>query len=81
MSRFRILLFARYAESLGAEEVAVDLPGESTVASLIDALRAMPGGDVFPARVVIARNLAIANPTDRIAPTDELAVLPPMAGG
>ena len=81
MNRFRILLFARYAELLGAEEVAVELPDQATVATLIDALRALPGGVLLPARPVVARNLGVARIDDVLDPADELALLPPLAGG
>ena len=81
MNRHRVLLFARYAELLGAEEVAVDLPDRPTIATLLDALRALPGGALLPPRPVVARNLGVARLDDVIDPADELALLPPLAGG
>ncbi|MEO5826432.1 MAG: MoaD/ThiS family protein [Gemmatimonadales bacterium] len=81
MTAFRVELFARYAELLGAEEVALELPTPVTVSMVTDALRALPGGEVLPARPVLARNLRIAAPADTIEPGDLLALLPPLAGG
>ena len=81
MNRHRVLLFARYAELLGAEEVEVDLPDHATIAMLIDALRALPGGAVLPPKPIVARNLGVAAPGDIIAPGDAFALLPPLAGG
>lgn len=81
MNRHRVILFARYAELLGAEEVAIDLPDHATTAMLIDALRALPGGALLPPRPVVARNLEVARLDDALHPGDELALLPPLAGG
>lgn len=81
MTGYRVQLFARYAELLGAEEVAVDLPTPATVSMLTDALRALPGGSVLPPQPVLACNLRIAAPGDSIEPGDALALLPPLAGG
>ena len=81
MTRHRVLLFARYADILGADAITIDLPDSPTIATLIDALRVLPGGELLPGTVVVARNLSVARSTDVIAPGDELALLPPLAGG
>ncbi len=81
MTAFRIELFARYAELLGAEEVAVELQPPVTVLMVTNALRALPGGDLLPLAPVLARNLRIAAATDPVCPGDVLALLPPLAGG
>ena len=77
----RVVLFARYAELLGTD--ALDLPVQtaSTVADVVEAVRRLPGGDELPSRVLCAVNLRHSLPTDPVAAGDEVALLPPMAGG
>jgi molybdopterin converting factor small subunit len=77
----RILLFASYAEALGTESLSLTLGGTPTVADAVARLRTLPGGDRLPPKPLCARNLAHAALTDPLVPGDELAVLPPMAGG
>lgn len=81
MSRHRVVTFARYAELLGGAEVEVELAARPTVADLITALRSLPGGGSLPASPIVAINLAVARPDTAIGPDDELALLPPLAGG
>jgi molybdopterin converting factor small subunit len=80
----RVLLFARYAELLGAERVDVRLPasdGPVTVARVVDALRARAGGELLPARPLVAVELRQVGPEAPLADGDEIALLPPLAGG
>jgi molybdopterin converting factor small subunit len=74
-------LFARYAELLGAESVEVELGDDATVADLVDALRALPGGVSLPAAPLVAVAHARAAFDAVIPPDAELALLPPLAGG
>jgi molybdopterin converting factor small subunit len=77
----RVLLFASYAEALGFETVTVTVPAPATLGAVVDRLRALPGGDQLPPKPLCARNLAHASPDEPIAPGDEIAILPPLAGG
>jgi molybdopterin converting factor small subunit len=77
----RVLLFASYAEALGTDSVSLTVAGQATVADAVAALRSRPGGDRLPPKPLCARNLTHAALTDRLADGDELAILPPMAGG
>lgn len=74
-------LFARYAELLGTTQI--DVPGEhsATVAALVRYLRTLPGGAALPERPFVAVNLAQADSDYRPRQGDEIALLPPMAGG
>jgi molybdopterin converting factor small subunit len=80
-AEYRVLLFARYAELFGAPEVVVTSPVPSTIGSIVDALRHLPGGASLPGSPFLARNGAKAASGDPVEPSDELALLPPMAGG
>jgi molybdopterin converting factor small subunit len=77
----RVLLFASYAESLGREALEVSLSEPATVADVVSHIRRLPGGASLPPKPLCARNLAHAGQDDRIAAGDEIAILPPLAGG
>jgi molybdopterin converting factor small subunit len=81
ITKVQILLFASYAERLGFERVEAALPSGATVADALDYLRALPGGSDLPPRPLCARNLAHVRTDVTLADGDELAVLPPLAGG
>lgn len=77
----RVLLFASYAESLGAETLDVTVSSPATVGVVVDQLRALPGGRLLPPNPLCARNLAHADSAEPVAEGDEIAILPPLAGG
>jgi len=77
----RVLLFASYAETIGRETLEVTLPEAATVADVVSRIRRLPGGAALPPKPLCARNLAHAGQDDRVAAGDEIAILPPMAGG
>ena len=77
----RVVLFASYAERLGLESVRVALPAVSTVADALDHVRSLPGGDRIPPRPLCAVNLAHAALDTPLCEGDEVALLPPLAGG
>ena len=81
MTRYPVLLFARYAELFGAEQVEVTLPEGARVTDLIAALRNLPGGALLPDVPFVAVNLAQVEPDRVLSPRDEVALLPPLAGG
>jgi molybdopterin converting factor small subunit len=77
----QVLLFASYADRLGLESVRVALPALATVADALDHVRSLPGGQQIPPRPLCAVNLAHAALDTRLTEGDEVAVLPPLAGG
>lgn len=81
MNRIPVLLFARYAELLGAERIDVELADGARVTELLDALRLLPGGDRLPPSPFVAVNHARVAPDHPVRPGDEVALLPPLAGG
>jgi molybdopterin converting factor small subunit len=76
-----VLLFASYAEGLGFETLDLTLPSPASVGAVVERLRALPGGDHLPPKPLCARNLAHSGPGDPVADGDEIAILPPLAGG
>ena len=81
MMHHTVLTFASYAELLGSAELEVELPEPAMVDDLIHALRALPGGGSLPTMPLIAVNRRLAESGTSITPGDELALLPPLAGG
>jgi molybdopterin converting factor small subunit len=77
----RVLLFASYAERLGFDSLEMSLPSPATVGLVIERLRTLPGGDYLSAQPLCAVNLAHVGPEALLATGDEVAVLPPLAGG
>ena len=75
------LLFASYADALGMESVRLTLPEGARVDDALAELRALPGGDRLPPAPLVAINLSYARTDSALAPGDELAVIPPVAGG
>jgi molybdopterin converting factor small subunit len=76
-----VLLFGSYSEGLGFETLDLTLPSPASVATVVGHLRALPGGQQLPPKPLCARNLAHAAPDDPVADGDEVAILPPLAGG
>jgi molybdopterin converting factor small subunit len=77
----RVLLFASYADRLGHESIALTLPAPASVGAVLERLRTLPGGDQLPARPLCARNLVHVGPDESLEAGDEIAILPPLAGG
>ena len=77
----RVLLFAGYAERLGLETVRVSLPAIATVADALDHVRSLPGGEQIPPKPLCGVNLTPAPLDTRLSEGDEVALLPPLAGG
>lgn len=78
----RVQLFARYAELLGAAEVAVAVRSPATVADVLTALRtAHPAARDLPARPLVAVNLRQVALDAPVRAGDEIALLPPLSGG
>jgi molybdopterin converting factor small subunit len=77
----RVLLFGIYAETLAFDAVELVLDSPATVADAVERLRALPHGERIPPRPLCALNFAQAGMNAPITPGDELAVLPPLAGG
>jgi len=76
-----VLLFASYADALGASSLSVDLPAEATVADVLAEIARLPGSELLPASPLVAVNQRYASISTRVSPGDEVALIPPVAGG
>lgn len=81
MAHVTVLLFASYADAFGARELPVPVRAPCTVGEVVEAMRTLPGGDRLPAQPLVAINHAWAAPDAIVRAGDELAVIPPVAGG
>ena len=77
----QVLLFGSYAERLGRAAVELALPSPATIADAVAQLRSLQGGDGIPPRPLCALNLSQAPLEAPLSAGDELALLPPLAGG
>ena len=76
-----VLLFASYADALGAPSVSLDLPAEATVADVLAAIAQRPGAERLPDVPLVAVNQRFAAASTRVSSGDEVALIPPVAGG
>lgn len=77
----RILLFGLYRERAGASEVEIELPAGARVDDLLAGLRELPQLGGLPSRVAVAVNRRYADGDSPLRPDDEIALIPPVAGG
>lgn len=84
--RFRIRLFGRYRDlaeghpEIAGDAIELSLPDGATVADLVAALHARKPGRL-PERPAVAVNRRLAGDTAKIEASDEIALVPPVAGG
>ena len=76
-----VLLFASYADAFGARQVSAPIAAPCRVSDLVAALRTLPGGTRLPAKPLVAVNRVWSAHDAAIAVGDEVAVIPPVAGG
>lgn len=76
-----VLLFASYADALGEREIPIDVPNGSTVGEVVRRVREMAGSARLPAEPMVAVNEEYAKSDRRLAAGDEVAIIPPVAGG
>jgi molybdopterin converting factor small subunit len=76
----RVLLFASYADALGRNEIELDLPDGAVVDDVLERLRSLAAGRELPVPM-IAVNASYARSGHGISAGDEVAIIPPVAGG
>jgi molybdopterin converting factor small subunit len=76
-----VLLFASYADALGRSAVELPLPEGATVRDVVADLGRLAGPGRLPAAPVVAINQSYASYDQVVRQGDELAVIPPVAGG
>ncbi|MEJ2215243.1 MAG: MoaD/ThiS family protein [Gemmatimonadota bacterium] len=80
--RINLLLFAIYRDLAGGGELQLDLPDGATVRDLLAMLRGRGDGlGRLPAEPAVAVNRDYAALDTRLCDGDDVALLPPVAGG
>lgn len=77
----RVLLFGSYAETLGFDTLELVVNSPANVRDVLDRLRVLPGGERLPPKPLCALNLSQVTTDAPLSGGDELAILPPLAGG
>jgi sulfur-carrier protein len=81
VSTVTVQLFASYAESFGGPTLELRLKSGSTVADVINSLRLLPGASILPDSPRVAVNRKFASADQLVDARDEIALIPPVAGG
>lgn len=76
-----VVLFASYADAFGTRCLQVPVDAPCQVSELVAAMRLLPGGERLPAEPLVAINRAWVLSHASIAIGDEVALVPPVAGG
>jgi len=76
-----VRLFASYAEILGKSQLELTIPDGSTVGDVVRSVNGMPGGKGLPPAPLVAVNYSYATSSRALADGDEVAIIPPVAGG
>jgi sulfur-carrier protein len=76
-----VLLFASYAEALGSNAIEMAPPPGASVGWVVEQLRRLPGGGDLPPNPLVAVNMEYVGASRELRAGDEVAVIPPVAGG
>lgn len=77
----RVLLFASYADAVGMPELSLDVPAGTRVGEIVERVRQMAGQRALPPVPMVAINARYATVDAPVAEGDEVAIIPPVAGG
>jgi len=77
----RVLLFASYADAVGRNELALDLQEGSVVGDVVRRVRELAGSTALPPSPLLAINATYARADQPVVAGDEVAIIPPVAGG
>lgn len=75
------LFFASYADVFGRRQMQMEVPSGSTVGDLLRQLRSLDPEQRLPPAPLVAVNERYARPDHVLRQGDEVAVIPPVAGG
>jgi molybdopterin converting factor subunit 1 len=81
MPTVRVLLFASYADALGTAALDVEIAPNARVRDVLASVRSLPGAHGLPPTPMVAVNSSYAKLDDPVDSRDEVAIIPPVAGG
>ncbi len=76
-----MLLFAHYRDLVPSPSVEIEVRTGATVREAIARLREIPGWEDLPEEPTVAVNREYSRPDRELHAGDELALIPPVAGG
>ncbi|MFN2635910.1 MAG: MoaD/ThiS family protein [Gemmatimonadaceae bacterium] len=76
-----VQLFASYADMFGARSLEIPLDKTTTVRELVERIRTLPNAVSLPEFPVVAINRTFATTDQLVRVGDEIALIPPVAGG
>jgi len=76
-----VLLFASYADAIGRSELELDVETGATVSDVIEQVRALGEAGRLPPAPMVAVNEQYASRDRELRAGDEVALIPPVAGG
>jgi molybdopterin synthase sulfur carrier subunit len=80
--KLNIRLFASLKELIGGSQVSLELKDPCTVSDLLSELfQIYPSVQSFSKAILVSINQEYADPSQPIAPQDEIALFPPVSGG
>lgn len=79
--RIKCQFFAVFRDVLGRDELELEVPKGVTVDQLVERVRSLDGGSDLPPRLSVAVNLDYVRGGHRLEDGDEVAFIPPVAGG
>lgn len=81
MTTVRVLLFASYADALGTSALEIEAGPDMRVRDVLSAVRQRAGAQRLPPAPLVAVNESYAHLDDAVRANDEVAIIPPVAGG
>lgn len=81
MSIVTVRLFASYADLVGSSTLDVPISRGATVSDLLQSIRCLPAASALPPILRVAVNRAFASGHTHVQSGDEVALIPPVAGG
>lgn len=80
--QIKTIFFASYRDLLGTSELLLELPDGATVGDAVKSIRSRGGAfDVLPSAPAVAVNQTYSPAHVVLSDGDELAFIPPVAGG
>lgn len=79
--KITVQFFAAYADILGKKSADFELRPGARVKDLLENIQTLPSAERLPPKPLIAVNLAYASLDRPLLPGDEIALIPPVAGG
>jgi molybdopterin converting factor subunit 1 len=76
-----VRFFASYADNLGLRDTELTLGDGARITDVLSCVAKLPGASAIPTNPLVAVNQVYASPETRLSPGDEVALIPPVAGG